>query len=224
MERNKQLAEHLSQYISDHKKQFLESVLAQRTRHVTVVLEDIFQSQNASAVFRTTECFGIQDVHIIENLSKYSLNKRVLRGANKWLTVQRYGEPGVNNTVHCLQTLKSHGYQIMATTPSATLSLHEVVPDKKLAILLGNELHGLSTEAIGESDLQVKIPMYGFTESLNLSVSASICISEIIYQMKKAGVKWELDEESKNELRLHWYRKIVKNADIIEKSYLLSIQ
>lgn len=215
---------HLSQYISDHKKQFLEEVLAQRTRHVAVVLEDIFQSQNASAVFRTAECFGIQDVHLIENISKYALNKRVLRGANKWLTVHRHGEPGVNNTIQCLRFLKSQGYQIMATTPSSTSSIHEVATDKKLAILLGNELHGLSDEAIKEADVRVKIPMYGFTESLNLSVSAAICISEIIYKMKRTGVNWQLDDESKNQLRLNWYRKIIRNAGIIEKKYLMSIE
>lgn len=84
------LLEHFAQYISEHKKEFAEKVLTERTKQVTVVLEDIYQSQNASAALRTCECMGLQDIHIIENTTKYEVNKYVLKGSYKWLSLHRY--------------------------------------------------------------------------------------------------------------------------------------
>lgn len=218
------LIRHLEQYISDHKKAFVSAVLQQRTRHLTIVLEDIFQSQNASAVFRTAECFGIQDIHLIENINKYSVNKKVLRGANKWLTVHRYKDKAVNNTTVCLGALKREGYKILATSPTATTSFREVELSGKVAIVMGNELHGLSDEAIDHADLMVSIPMQGFTESLNLSVSAALCVSELSWRMRQTNLTWQLTELEKQQLKLEWYRKIVRNAETIERQFLKSIQ
>jgi tRNA (guanosine-2'-O-)-methyltransferase len=92
-----QLFNHLAQFVSEHKKNFVDKVLDQRTRYVTIVMEDIYQSQNASAVVRTCECMGLQDIHIVENTAKYQLNIRVLKGANKWINLERYRAKGVNN-------------------------------------------------------------------------------------------------------------------------------
>ncbi|MEQ8424621.1 MAG: RNA methyltransferase, partial [Cyclobacteriaceae bacterium] len=170
------VSNHLGQYVTDHKKAFIEEVLSQRTRHATLVLEDIYQSQNASAVFRTAECLGIQDIHLIENVGNYTVNKRVLKGADKWLSIFKYNKE-INNTMACFKELKSRGYKILATSPAAALTLEEIDVTSKIAIVLGNELHGLSDEARDQADFQVRIPMYGFTESLNLSVSAAICVS-----------------------------------------------
>lgn len=214
---------HLGQFITEHKKLLVEDVLSKRTRHVTLVLEDIFQSQNASAVFRTAECFGIQDIHLIENINKYSLSKGVLKGANKWLSLIHHKEKE-HNTKDCLVHLKGLGYKILATTPNADVSLREVDVDHKVAILFGNELHGLSEEALQLADVKVKIPMAGFTESLNLSVSAAICISELITKLKATHATWKLTDDEANELRASWYRRLVKNSDVIEREYLKSIK
>ncbi|MDH4058522.1 MAG: RNA methyltransferase [Cyclobacteriaceae bacterium] len=217
------ITQHLSQYLSDHKKSVIEHVLDQRTRHVAIVLEDIFQSQNASAVFRTAECFGIQDVHLIENRNKYSVNKRVLKGADKWLTVRRHRDVNANNSFQCLSALKLAGYRILATLPNATQSLHEIDITRKVAVVMGNELHGLSQQALDLADDRIRIPMYGFTESLNLSVSAAICINEVISKLHQSSVNWKLTEEEKNGLRLEWYRKSIRNSSVIIKQYLSSI-
>src|SRR5687768_9378774 len=102
-QQEKKLFDHLSQFVSDHKKSFVDKVLDQRTRYVTVILEDIFQSQNASAVVRTCECMGLQDIHIVENTAKYQLNVRVLKGADKWINLERYRAKNVNNTETCFK-------------------------------------------------------------------------------------------------------------------------
>ncbi len=213
---------HLGQFITDHKKRLIEEVLIQRTRHLILVLEDIYQSQNASAVFRTAECFGVQDIHLIENLNKYGLNKSVLKGADKWLTIHRHNVK--NNTTACFDNLKSQGYQILATSPSAKYSIEDVDISKKMAIVLGNELHGLSEFAQNAADVKVKIPMHGFTESLNLSVSAAICINTLIPKIRGSNVLWRLTKEEADQLRLSWYRKSVKNSGLIEKKLLQSIE
>ncbi len=219
----KGLISHLAKFITDHKRNLVEEVLSQRTRHVTLVLEDIYQSQNASAVFRTAECFGIQDIHLIENLNKYSLSRGVLKGANKWLSLIHH-DSSDQNTASCFQQLKQKGYMILATSPNATQSIADVDASTKIALLMGNELHGLSDYALHNADLLVKIPMYGFTESLNLSVSAAIGLSELITKMRKSSVNWRLSEDEQLQLRLSWYRKLVRNSAIIEKGYLNSIK
>lgn len=221
---SKGLINHLSQYITDHKKNLIDHVLSHRTRHLTLVLEDIYQSQNASAVFRTVECFGIQDVHLIENQNSYGINRRVLKGADKWLTIKHHNQPNVNNTPLCFKKLKTEGYTILATTPTASLSIQDVDVSEKIAIVMGNELHGLSKEAQETADMKVKIPMEGFTESLNLSVSAAICIYELMKKIRSSEVDWKLTAQEKEALKLIWYRKSIRRSEIIEKKYLESIK
>jgi len=215
------LTEHFAQYISDHKKEFMERVLAQRTRHLTVVMEDIYQSQNASAVIRTCECLGIQDIHIVENASKYSVNPKVLKGSNKWLDLIRYKKKNSNNTEDCFRALHENGYQILVTNPSPDcISLPDVKIDQKIALVMGNELKGASAYALQHADQHVTIPMFGFTESYNISVSAAICLSTLVTPLRASSVPWTLSDEEKKEIRLKWYRGVVRRADIIEREFL----
>src|SRR5258707_4074624 len=147
------LTNHFSQYVTEHKKNFIEKVLSERTRHVTLVLEDIYQSQNASAVLRTCECLGLQDVHIIEDEAKYSVNKRVLKGANKWIDLHRYKMKGFNNTEICFRKLREQGYQILVTDPSPNgASVNDIAVDQKIALVMGNELKGTSRYALDHAD------------------------------------------------------------------------
>jgi len=219
----KHLSEYLSRFISDHKKEFVERVLDQRTRHITMVLEDIYQSQNASAVIRTCECMGIQDIHIIENESKYMVNRRVLKGSYKWVDLIRHKGKLRNNTEVCFEHLRENGYKIAATDPSPEgVSIYDVPIDGKLAIVMGNELHGTSSYALDHADIKVRIPMYGFTESLNISVSAAICVNSLVPAIRSADINWRLTEGEKDEIRLQWFRKMVRNADILEKEFMKS--
>lgn len=217
---------HLAQFASEHKREFVERVLAGRTRYVTVVLEDIFQSQNASAVVRTCECMGIQDVHIVENTAKYHTNIRVLKGSDKWLNLERYHEPGVNNTATCFEKLRAEGYRILVADPGEDgISIHDVdVTAGKTALVFGNELRGISDYAVQHGDGRVRIPMYGFTESLNISVSVGISLSNLIAKLRQSGVEFTLSKEERDSLRLSWYRKIVRGSDVIEREFLRSIE
>jgi len=220
------LVQHFAQYVSDHKKEFIQKVLSQRTRHVTVVLEDIYQSQNASAVVRTCECMGLQDIHIIENTSAYQTNSRVLKGSNKWLNLVRYRSKNTNNTEVCFQHLRKQRYTIYAADPAEEgIPIHDVdLTLGKVAIMFGNELHGVSNFASGQCDKKVKIPMYGFTESLNISVSVAICLSTLISKLHQCPWMYGLSDEEKEELTLHWYRKIVRKSDVLEREFLRTIQ
>lgn len=225
-EKSQLLINHLAQFISDHKKTFLEKVLDQRTRYITVVLEDIFQSQNTSAVVRTCECMGLQDVHVVESKSAYSVNKKVIKGANKWIDLIRYKSKDTNNIEECFKNLKEKGYRILVTEPDAKGSSIDEIPvtDQPLAIVMGNELEGASTYALQHADVKVKIPMYGFTESLNISVSAAICLNTLIPKLRQSNATWQLTSSEREILRLQWYRKIVRRSEIIEKEFLRSIE
>jgi len=218
------LTQHFSQYITDHKKDFVERVLNERTRYLTVVLEDIYQSQNASAVVRTCECMGLQDLHVIENKSEYTVNRHVIKGANKWIDIIRYKSREENNAEVCLSALKARGYRILATDPGGSQTIDEVELDRPLALVMGNELHGVSEFAAGLCDGKVRIPMYGFTESMNISVSAAICLNTLIPKLHKSHNPWHLTAQEKGLLRLQWYKKIVRRSDLIEREFLRSIQ
>ncbi|HEX8059427.1 MAG TPA: RNA methyltransferase [Cyclobacteriaceae bacterium] len=215
------LTDFLGQYITDNRKTTIEKVLDQRTRYLTLVLEDIFQSQNASAAVRTCECMGVQDLHIIESKSKYNVNKKVLMGSNKWMNLIRYKEKGKNNTIECYGKLKSEGYRLVATHPAAGISIDELPIGSRVALVMGNELKGISKFAIDNADEVVRIPMYGFTESMNISVSAALCIRSLVTRIRNSEHNWKLSENEKAMLRLDWYRKSLKQPSIMEKEFWL---
>jgi tRNA (guanosine-2'-O-)-methyltransferase len=224
MSKEKMITDHFSQYITDHKKQFIEKVLNERTRHITLVLEDIYQSQNASAVVRTCECLGMQDIHIIEDDSQYSVNKRVLKGANKWIDLYRYKMRGFNNTEICFRKLQEEGYRILVTDPSPDgISINDIPVDKKLAIVMGNELKGTSDYALAHAHQKIFIPMHGFTESFNISVSAAICLNTLFTKLRSSTISWQLSGEEKETLRLKWFRKVVRRSELIEQEFLRSL-
>lgn len=219
------LFHHLAQFVSDHKKDFVEKVINERTRYVTVVLENIYQSQNASAAVRTCECMGLQDIHIVENTAKYQLNIRVLKGADKWLNLQRYRAREINNTEVCFQHLKNDGYKIMVADPAEDgIPVDEISLDNKIAFVFGNELNGASSYALEHGDQKVRIPMYGFTESLNISVSVAICLNTVLKKLRQSGKNIYLSEEEKKMIRLAWYRKIVRRSDILEREFMRTFE
>jgi tRNA (guanosine-2'-O-)-methyltransferase len=213
----------LLQFVSDHKKELMEKVLSQRTRKLTVVLEDIFQSQNASAAIRTCECFGIQDVHIIESRSKYGTNLKVLKGSHNWVNINKQKFNERDGPQSAFENLKAMGYKILVTSVSpGSQSIYDINPDAlgKIALVMGNELHGASSIAVANADALVHIPMVGFTESLNVSVSAAICISSLVNKIRSSAIDWRLNEEEKSEIRLQWVKAMVNRVDVLERNYL----
>jgi tRNA (guanosine-2'-O-)-methyltransferase len=186
------------------------------------VLENIFQSQNASAAVRTSECMGLQDVHIIENTADYHLNIRVLKGSYKWMNLERYRDKNVNNTETCFQHLRNNGYKIMVADPSEDgMSIDDIdLSAGKFALVFGNELNGASTYCLEHADQKIRIPMFGFTESLNISVSVAICLNTVLSKLRHSEVNIGLTHEEKENIKLAWYRKIVKRSDVLEREFL----
>jgi tRNA (guanosine-2'-O-)-methyltransferase len=218
----KVLIEFLSQFVTSSRLELFKSVLEERTDYITVVLEDIFHPHNASAVLRSCDCFGVQDVHILENRHTYNVNPDVALGASKWLTLHRYHEAGKNNTTRALLDLKNQGYRIVATVPDRKAeSLHSFdVHSGPFSLVFGGEKTGVSGEVRKMADHFVTIPMVGFTESLNISVAAAIMLQHFTEQIRKNIVNRKLSEDKYNRILLDWIRKSVKRVDIIEKNFL----
>jgi tRNA (guanosine-2'-O-)-methyltransferase len=216
----KELNEYLRQFVTEERFQKFTEIIQFRTRHITVALEDIFQSHNASAVLRTCDCFGIQDLHIIENRNKYEVNHDVALGASKWLNLIKYNSPG-NNTVACINSLKQQGYRVVATTPHKDGFIPETLPlHQKTALIFGTELAGLTPLAMEMADDFILIPMVGFTESLNISVSAAIFIQNLTNRLRSSEINWQLSDAEKDKTLLGWLRQSIKKSDSIIHNFL----
>ena len=214
------LTDFLTPMVNENRLTLLDKVLDLRTRYVTLVLEDIFQPHNASAVLRTCDCFGIQDVHIIENRNRYELNPEVELGAAQWLSLHRYNKLK-NNTRVAIGALKKTGYRIVAATPhkdDADVQDFDLSAGK-IAIMLGTEMQGLSQEALELADEFVKIPMMGFTESFNISVSAAIILYELNYRLRNTNMPWKLEQKEREIIRLQWIRNSVNDIHRIENGF-----
>lgn len=218
---NKELIDYLTQFISETRREKFEEVLNYRTRHITIALEDLYQPHNASAVLRSCDIFGIQDIHIIENKHAYTVNKDIAMGSPKWLNLHKYRNTD-NNTLDCINKLKAKGYRIVATSPHKNgYELKDLPVDKPLALIFGTELTGISDTVREHADEFVAIPMFGFTESFNISVTAAICLHSLVNKLHETNVDWHLNEEEKDELRLHWLRKSISKVEMIEKDYFI---
>ena len=211
---------YLERFVTEQRSETMTRVLEQRTRFITVVLEDIYQPHNASAVLRTCDCFGVQDVHIIENRNSYRINPDVELGTAQWLTLHRYGQRE-NNTPEAIAELRRRGYRIVATTPHGrTVPLDEFhVAGAPTAVLLGNELEGLSEDALDAADERLRIPMYGFVESFNISVSAAIILNTLCSALRRDRDDWMLDAAEREEIRLGWLRRSIKRSAELEREW-----
>lgn len=216
--------EYLEQFVTDKRKGLFKKVLDERTRHFTVAIEDIYQPHNASAVVRSCEIFGIQDVHVIQNKYKFYASNQVAKGAQKWLDFNLFKEKDTNNTLACIDHLRSKGYQIIATTPhNDSCVLQDFDISQKSAFFFGVEKEGLSKDVMENADGYLKIPMVGFTESLNISVAAAIILQSMNEKLKKSDVNWQLSGIEKNELYLEWLQKSIKSIKKIREYYYSEI-
>ena len=215
----KELINYLSGFVTEERKKRFDEVIQNRTRHVSIALEDIYQPHNASAVLRSCDCFGIQDVHIIENTNKYTVNPDVALGSYKWLTLHKYNKT-VNNTLACIESLKTRGYAIAVTSPHKDSYTIEDVPlNKKLALFFGTEMQGMSEQLEKNAEVFVKIPMMGFTESFNISVAAALSMYTLSNRLRKENINWQLSEEEKEEIMLQWLRNTIPKAELLEKDF-----
>jgi len=214
------LLEYLKEFILPERWELLQSRVSERTRHITVALEDIYQPQNASAILRSADCFGIQDVHIIENRNKYEINPKVEKGSHKWLTLHRYREKEQDNSPLCVDSLLKSGYSLIATSPHIkSMDLDSLPLDKPIVIFLGTEMKGLREDTMSRCHHTLRIPMYGFTESLNLSVSAGIIMNRLRSRLEASDMKFKLPMDQQEEVLLDWLRKSLKKAPLLEARF-----
>lgn len=214
------LISHMSEFVTGERLELFHRVLGERTRYITVLLEDIFQSQNGSAVLRTCDCTGIQDVHIVEERNEYEINPDVSLGSDRWLTLHYYNR-GEDNLSDAVAALKKEGYRIVATSPHKEGTSPESfdLEKGKAALLFGTELNGLTEQALELADEFIQIPMVGFTESYNISVSAAVILYSLRKRLEGSELEWRIGEEERNPILLEWLRRSIKMGEQIEKKF-----
>lgn len=216
----KELSDYLTTFVSETRKARFDEVISHRTDHLRVVLENVYQDHNASAVLRSCESFGVQNVHFIENRNRLRISDDVSMGSHKWLNIHRHNEKD-NNTVETLLALKAKGYRIVATTPHKNdCTADNLAVDKKLALVFGTELDGITQDVYDHADEFVKIPMYGFTESFNVSVCAALCLYELTTRIRKTVPNYLLDEQQKLDTYFEWLKNSVDKSDALISNYL----
>ena len=210
-----ELLTYLETFLTEERKQRFRDILEDRTRFLTIAAEDVFQLHNASAIIRSCDVFGLQDVHLIEGRFGQRVDKNIAMGAQQWVDIKRY-----NTAKDCLNSLKSDGYKIVATVPTGNaIALDDYSISEKTALIFGTEKEGLSPEIVSEADEFLHIPMVGFSESLNVSVSAAIILQRLTAQLRLSNLAWQLSEEEKLEKQLDWTKKTIKNVDQIIERY-----
>lgn len=207
---------YLETFITEGRRDNFIKILQQRSKHFTVAVEDLYQLHNTSAVLRTCEVFGVQELHVIEEKYGKKIDKEIALGAQKWVDVSRY-----DNTTSCIDSLKAKGYRIIATSPHEdSCLLEDFDVSQPAALFFGTERLGLSSEVLERADGYLKIPMLGFTESLNISSSAAIIIQHLSSRLRKSDINWKLSDEEMLEKRIDWARKSIKDIDFITSRYL----
>lgn len=204
------LTENLSAFATEPRMQLMRNILEKRTRHLTIAVENMYQPHNASAVIRTSECFGIQDVHVIEKDFSFRPSRDIVLGSAKWLTLTRHSKNIPDTAKSCLTGLKEKGYRIVATSLKGnSIPIQELDITQKTAVFFGTERMGLSDELLQVADEHVYIPMRGFTQSYNVSVSVALCLGELCGRLFASDIAWQLSSVEKRDLFLDWLIKTV---------------
>ena len=212
---NQELLTYLEHFITEERKERFLQVISARTNHFTVAMEDVFQMHNTSAVVRTCEVFGVQQAHSIEGRFGKRLDAKIAMGAQKWVDVFRY-----NDTQSCIDALRAQGYQIVATTPNKdAYFLNDFDISKKSAFFFGTEKEGLSEQVLSQADTYLKIPMVGFTESLNISVAVAIVLQQLTDKLRRSQVAWQLTDEERLNTLINWTKKSIRNVKDVLKRY-----
>jgi tRNA (guanosine-2'-O-)-methyltransferase len=210
----------LLEQLTPHKADLFAEKAAHRTRRLTVVLENLFQAHNASAILRSCDCFGVQDVYIIEKTNTFTTTHQISLGSSRWLTLHRFdGDQAVAN---CYAALRKAGYSIYAATPHQNdINIEDLTCEKPIALVFGTEMQGLSQEALQGADAFVKIPMVGFTESLNVSVSAAVCLHHLTWKIKEnRNQPFGLSAEEQLQLKITWAENSSRRSLELKQRFL----
>lgn len=216
-EQKQKLYEAACEMISENKRQLFDRLVQYRTRHIAVVLENIYQSHNASAVLRSCDCFGVQDVHVVEDRNPFNPAGDVAVGSSKWVDYYKHSD-----IRSAYQHLHEKGYRIVATLPHENdTMIGDLDISQPVALVFGTELTGLTQEAINGADGYVKIPMYGFTESFNISVCAALSLYSTTERMRRdATIQWQMSQEEQLTQKLHWCMQTIRDGEDVMKKLM----
>jgi tRNA (guanosine-2'-O-)-methyltransferase len=204
--------EYLREFMLPERYDNFSRVLDMRTQWMTVCMENTFHAQNASALVRNCEAFGIQNLHAIENLCPFQPYLDIVRGTDKWIDLNKYAD-----SVSALKALKAAGYRIVATTPHRDDCLPENfdVAKSKFALVFGTEHAGISDEVTAAADEFIRIPMCGFVESLNVSASAAILLYTLSARLRASTAPWQLTPSEKLPIMFRWMMESIRGAEQI---------
>jgi tRNA (guanosine-2'-O-)-methyltransferase len=209
--KQEEILSYFQQFLSTHKIELFEKKVLDRTRHFTLVLEDLFHPHNASAILRNADCLGLQDIHLIENNHQFKNEKDISLGSRKWLNLKRYNDFDTTSPT-CIEQLKEKGYTIAVLSPHHTdIAINEYPIDQKTAFILGAEKTGLTEYSLQNADVHVNVPMYGFTESYNVSVTAALTLYDVIHRIRKSNLNWQLNKDEQWEVKLAWTLRSIKS-------------
>ena len=211
------LYERAADLFSENKRSLFDRLAPLRTRHISVVLEDIYQSHNAAAVLRSCDCFGVQDVHVVEANNHFNPAGDVAVGSAKWVDYYRY-----SSIQEVYKNLHAKGYRIVATLPHENdTMIGDLDISQPTALVFGTELTGLTQEAIAGADAYVKIPMYGFTESFNISVCAALSLFSLTERMRsEPSLHWQLSDDDLLDLKLHWSMQAIRDGEKVVQNLM----
>ncbi len=185
----------------------IHSVLASRLTSVACAVEDTYDPHNAAATIRTCEALGLQDIHVIGD--KVPTSKGVTKGAHQWMDLHRWATPS-----GAAAALHARGFRVYATRPDASMSIEEVDVSSPLVIMFGNEHNGLSDAAMAACDGALAVPMFGMTESYNLSVTVALAMSRIAarrrFYIRSNG---DLDPGRRAHLRARWFALGIRSVE-----------
>jgi tRNA (guanosine-2'-O-)-methyltransferase len=218
------LWEYLCSYLTENKKTKIEQISANRSNYLTIALEDINEPKDASAVIRTCECFGIQEINIIENQNRYKINPDVTMGSSKWTNINHFKKSEQNNSKICLQNLRVKGYKIVGMVNNEIGTPIEKIPlDKKYAFVFADEGKDLSEYVVDNSDFTARVSTYGFTGSFNLSAYVAVVIHNFTTRLNQSQIGWKLNNEEILDLKIKWVKKVLKSSELLEKKFLESL-
>jgi len=198
----------LSSFLSASRNSKIDHVISHRTNNIRLVLENITDPHNAAACIRTAEAYGVQHVHVINSNNKFSLAESITAGADRWVSLQQH-----KSTEECISTVKSLGYSLcVSDLETGTRPIHEIksiypnfsLTQPKLSFVFGNETYGVSSTMKKVSDFRFILPMVGFTQSFNISVSVSVCLT---YLKAYGLLEPSFTNDEKQKLKLEWLLK-----------------
>ena len=209
--------EYLSSFLLESRIDTLTRALDMRTEYITVMTENMFHAQNASAIVRHCEAFGVQNIHTVEELCPFLPTLNIALGTERWIDINRHA-----TTADAVKALREQGYRIIATTPHHRSCTPETfdVNKGKFALVFGTEKTGVSEDILKEADEYLQIPMCGMVDSLNVSASAAILIYMLSQRMRLECDDWHLSDEKRTRTLYEWYRYAVRDSEaLLERKY-----